>query len=109
MGRYDLNLSLDTTKSKRNVTPADKKRTAALQGWICKRCRKKLPVRYHVDHIKPLSRGGSNKDSNLQALCGTCHDNKTEDDRVKAKRKKKTRTPSLGSLLGGKSNKLKFI
>ena len=30
-----------------------------------------------VDHIVPLRRGGSNDESNLQALCTSCHARKT--------------------------------
>lgn len=30
-----------------------------------------------VDHIVPLARGGTNEESNLQALCKACHSAKT--------------------------------
>ena len=31
----------------------------------------------HVDHVVPLSRGGSDEESNLQTLCASCHSKKT--------------------------------
>ena len=31
----------------------------------------------HVDHIVPLTRGGTNDESNLQTLCVSCHSRKT--------------------------------
>ncbi|MGI4846839.1 MAG: HNH endonuclease [Janthinobacterium lividum] len=42
---------------------------------ICQSC--KRPGRI-VDHIIPLWDGGTNADSNLQTLCKTCHDAKSE-------------------------------
>lgn len=32
----------------------------------------------HVDHIKPKSQGGSDDDSNLETLCRSCHQDKTD-------------------------------
>lgn len=53
---------------------------ACLQKWRCKICNQLLPARYQVDHIRPKALGGLDEASNLQALCGTCHDSKTLDD-----------------------------
>lgn len=33
-----------------------------------------------VDHIRPLSKGGTHARENLQVLCGTCHRQKTARD-----------------------------
>ena len=33
---------------------------------------------FHIDHIMPISAGGSNDDDNLQVLCLKCHQEKTE-------------------------------
>jgi len=35
-----------------------------------------------VDHILPISEGGTNDIDNLQALCGTCHATKTRNERL---------------------------
>lgn len=92
-------------KRKRSLTAADKKRIAAKQNWKCKKCKRLLPARYHIDHIKEFSCGGSDKESNLQALCPTCHAEKTEQDRHRkkqAKIRRKEREESDG-LFGGHS------
>lgn len=44
-----------------------------LQNGECVYCKKCLSDGYHIDHKTPLSRGGSNEDSNIQLLCSTCN------------------------------------
>jgi 5-methylcytosine-specific restriction endonuclease McrA len=43
------------------------------QGYRCNGCGCDLLRRFHVDHITPLIRGGSNWPENLQALCRRCN------------------------------------
>ena len=50
---------------------------AAAQAWRCGACEQLLPAEYEVDHRLPLFAGGSNHDSNLQALCPNCHARKS--------------------------------
>lgn len=92
-------------KRQRTLTAADKKRIAANQKWKCKKCKKPLPARYHIDHIKEFSGGGSDRASNLQALCPNCHAEKTEQDRYRKKQAKirSKEKQESGGLLGGPS------
>lgn len=52
--------------------------------YRCIKCganpRKDKSVRLEIDHIKPVSRGGSSVMENLQALCGVCNQGKTNQD-----------------------------
>jgi len=52
---------------------------------ICQEClRNGKPVPAStVDHIIPKARGGTDEDSNLQALCWPCHKVKTARERLK--------------------------
>ncbi len=79
---------LNPGKRKRTLTSADKKRIAAGQKWRCNLCHKLLPSRYHIDHIKEHASGGSDKESNLQALCPNCHAEKHEEHRNRKKQSK---------------------
>lgn len=44
-----------------------------MQGGKCACCRESIIRKYHVDHIFPLSCGGTNDRGNLQLLCPSCN------------------------------------
>jgi 5-methylcytosine-specific restriction protein A len=51
---------------------------AAERPAICVHCsRTDVSARMHLDHIVPLSKGGTNDTTNLQWLCAACHSAKT--------------------------------
>lgn len=51
----------------------DIKRIFKLQKGKCAYCRQKAGLDYHVDHIVPLAKGGSNYAKNLQITCAKCN------------------------------------
>lgn len=53
-----------------------------MQRSKCAWCRTDIRKVYQVDHIRPLSRGGSNDRSNLQLLCPTCNRQKYAKDPI---------------------------
>lgn len=54
-------------------TEADIQKQYANQKGKCYYCQKKVGKTYHVDHVIPLSRGGSNDPSNLVIACTVCN------------------------------------
>lgn len=50
------------------------------QRGKCAICRIKLGLKYHVDHIVPLAKSGSNDRTNLQCLCRMCNLKKSDSD-----------------------------
>jgi len=63
----------------------------AAQGHKCANCkadlRKVKPRGRHIDHIIPLSRGGTNDKTNIQWLCQACNLKKHDDDPIEFARK----------------------
>lgn len=43
------------------------------QRGSCPYCFKNLKKEFHIDHIKPISKGGTNWPDNLQLTCPTCN------------------------------------
>jgi 5-methylcytosine-specific restriction endonuclease McrA len=53
------------------------------QGGRCAYCREKIGKgKRHVDHIKPLSKGGTNDRRNLQITCASCNCSKSDKDPI---------------------------
>ncbi len=86
---------------KRHVTAGTKKLVAGRQRYMCAAS---VPdyncplggapfdeAGYDVDHILPLSDGGTNEASNLQALCLMCH--RVKSNRASAGKPKKASAP----------------
>lgn len=48
---------------------------------LCRQCQRAAS---QVDHILPLTKGGSNDRDNLQSLCASCHSTKTGTERGRA-------------------------
>jgi 5-methylcytosine-specific restriction endonuclease McrA len=59
-----------------SYTRQDIERMHMEQKFICAACPTDISVSYHVDHMIPLARSGTNFPSNLQLLCGTCNRSK---------------------------------
>ena len=66
------------------LTPFVRNNIAASQKWQCQICHELLQASYQIDHIQPLRDQGSNALSNLQALCGSCHVQKSAKENSRA-------------------------
>ena len=67
-----------TMVRRRKMSEVTTKVVAAKQQWMCSMCKVMLSSAFQIDHILPLSDGGSENVVNLQALCASCHSQKTQ-------------------------------
>jgi 5-methylcytosine-specific restriction endonuclease McrA len=96
--RAKLNPEIRATKYRNRVarkqsaggrhTAGDVKNLFTLQRGRCGACRKSIRDKYHVDHVKALSKGGTNGVENLQLLCPTCNLKKGAKDNIVFMREK---------------------
>ena len=82
-----------TAPKRRALRAAEKTQILKRQKYKCARCKKMdlsktVP---HFDHKTPLALGGSDTLRNIQGLCGTCHAEKTQEDRLKISQKRARR------------------
>jgi HNH endonuclease len=68
-------------KAKRRATEGkfrrqDIKTLMKKQRGLCVGCQTDISLKYHIDHIQPIVRGGSNWPNNLQLMCGPCNQSK---------------------------------
>lgn len=69
------------TISRRSVPTKHRKLVAYRQRYQCASCCCLLPPDYEIDHVIPVALNGSDCLSNLQAMCSSCHKQKTRDQR----------------------------
>lgn len=65
-------------EQRRLMTPALRRKVLERDGYVCQKCGKPLPGGRgaHIDHIRPVARGGRTELTNLQALCARCNESK---------------------------------
>lgn len=65
----------------RGGRPWRRKRAAVLKrdGYVCQCCQRggRVTLATEVDHVVPRAEGGSDDETNLQAICAECHKAKT--------------------------------
>lgn len=74
-------------KAEGTFTVADIKRIGDGQKWKCHWCSKPAKKAYHVDHVIPLAKGGTNKPSNLVIACSRCNTRKNALDPIEYARR----------------------
>ena len=69
--RHERGYGWQWEKARERVMKRDK--------WLCQICMRKnlVTIATECDHILPKSKGGTDDDTNLQALCAECHTEKT--------------------------------
>jgi len=61
-------------RERRRVTPEIRRRILERDNYACQSCDSEDVL--EIDHVIPISRGGSSDDDNLQVLCAFCNRSK---------------------------------
>ena len=78
--KFSMRLRKEHKNSKEETWSAIIKRYKIEKECLCSKCNNER--RLELDHIIPISCGGSNEDYNLQLLCRWCHKEKTIIDKM---------------------------
>ena len=74
---------------RKRLAKAQKNMILKSQNFKCAMCGCDISkITPHYDHRIPLAIGGSNNITNIQALCGTCHTEKSKYDKLEIARSK---------------------
>lgn len=86
-GEYILEIAEPITASARGISASQRARILSRDGFTCQICgaaqgdpdatNPERQLRLHVDHIQPISSGGSNDDDNLRTLCSACNEGRS--------------------------------
>ena len=75
--------SLSTREGRKSIPRRLRHQVFQRDGYRCRECgATNKQTRLHVDHIKPVAKGGTNDLSNLQTLCEDCNRAKYTDEWV---------------------------
>lgn len=83
MERANLSRKLRKHKVRAGGPPLKRDQIETLfsrQKWKCANCNCCIRNGYHIDHIYPVSKGGTNQISNIQLLCQPCNSRKSAKD-----------------------------
>jgi len=72
-----------------NNRPAFRRKLSERDGWKCRGCPYTGKEEMTIDHIQPVSRGGTSDLVNLQLLCQRCHSTKSSKDLREFKKQRK--------------------
>jgi 5-methylcytosine-specific restriction endonuclease McrA len=84
----DRNKKAMTRGAQGKHSSSDIQRILHMQNFKCAECKTSVRRNFHVDHIIPLSRGGSNWPSNIQILCPPCNLEKHASDPIEFARRR---------------------
>ncbi len=86
-GQYILETLKRNPVVSRNISPQLRNEILERNGYTCQRCgagpddtdpdNSGRKIRLHIDHIKPISQGGTDNKNNLRVLCSACNQGKS--------------------------------